>query len=306
MSFDNLKLFRDIVQTRSVSRGAEQNGISPSAASQHLQELERSLGTQLLDRSTRPLFVTPAGRLYNDMCRDVLRRLDEFAASLEELKLDVEGSVRIASIYSVGLSEMSQLESRFHERHPQVKLQVDYLRPEKVYDSVAADTADLGLVSYPEPTKEIAVIPWRQEEMVVAMAPSHPLAGKDVIAAADLNGMDFVGFDEDLPIRRDVDRYLRANGVEVNVIMHFDNLQTIKEAIVIGSGVSIVPGRILKRELEQGRLAAVPIFPSLHRPLGIIHRKKKRMHRAAQSFLELLEERPTAPPISEELVEVSA
>src|SRR5947199_9276775 len=119
------------------------------------------------------------------MSRDTLRRRDECIAALEELKLDVEGSVRIASISSVGLSEMSQLESRFHERHPQVKLQVDYLRPEKVYESVAADTADLGLVSYPEPTKEIAVIPWREEEMVVAMAPSHPLAGKHFITAAD-------------------------------------------------------------------------------------------------------------------------
>lgn len=292
MSFENLKLFRDIVQTRSVSRGAELNGISPSAASQHLQELERSLGVQLLDRSTRPLFVTPAGRIYNDMCRDVLRRRDEFLASLDELKLDVEGSVRVASIYSVGLSEMSQIESRFHERHPQVKLQVDYLRPEKVYESVAADIADLGLVSYPEPTRDIAVIPWREEEMVVAMTPAHPLASKNLIEAADLAGQEFVGFDEDLPIRRDVDRYLRANGVEVTVMMHFDNLQTIKEAIAIGSGIGIVPARILRTELEQGRLAAVPISPALYRPLGIIHRKKKRMHRAAQSFLELLQEKP--------------
>lgn len=299
MSFDNLKLFRDIVQTRSVSRGAELNGISPSAASQHLQELERTLGTQLLDRSTRPLFVTPAGRIYNDMCRDVLRRRDEFMASLDELKLDIEGLVRVASIYSVGLSEMSQLEARFHDRHPQVKLQVDYLRPEKVYESVAADAADMGLVSYPEPTRDIAVIPWRQEEMVVAMMPSHPLAGRATIDATDLTGQDFVGFDEDLPISREVDRYLRLNDVDVNVTMHFDNLQTIKEAIALGSGISIVPARILRNELEQGRLAAVPISPSLSRPLGIIHRKKKRMHRAAQSFLELLQERPAAPQVEE-------
>lgn len=306
MSFDNLKLFRDIVQTRSVSRGAEQNGISPSAASQHLQELERSLGTQLLDRSTRPLFVTPAGRIYNDMCRDVLRRRDEFLAALDELKLDVEGSVRVASIYSVGLSEMSELESRFHDRHPQVKLQVDYLRPEKVYEAVAADTADMGLVSYPEPTRDIAVIPWREEEMVVAMMPSHPLASRNVILASDLNGQDFVGFDHDLPIRREVDRYLRMNEVQVNVTMHFDNLQTIKEAIALGSGISIVPARILRNELEQGRLAAVPIAPSLSRPLGIIHRKKKRMHRAAQSFMELLQERPADSQASEEREAVTA
>jgi DNA-binding transcriptional LysR family regulator len=271
------------------------NGISPSAASQHLQELENRLGITLLDRSTRPLSLTAAGRLYNDLCRDVLRREDEFRGALDELKIDVEGTVRIASIYSVGLSEMSQLESEFQKRVPHVRLQVDYLRPEKVYEAVAADHVDLGLVSYPEPTREIAVIAWRDEEMALATSPAHPLARRGSIVAADLQDVEFIAFDEDLPIRREVDRYLKAAGVEVNITMHFDNLQTIKEAIALGSGVSIVPVRILRTEIEQGRLAAVPIAaPGLFRPLGIIHRKKKRFHRAAQSFLDLLQETPLA------------
>ena len=129
--------------------------------------------------------------------------------------------------------------------------------------------------------------------MVLAASPSHPLTKRDAVEAKDLDGVDFIAFDDDLPIRREVDRYLRAHGVEVNITMHFDNLQTIKEAIALGSGVSIVPARILRNELEQGRLAAVPIAsPGLFRPLGIIHRKKKRFHRAAQSFLELLQETP--------------
>jgi DNA-binding transcriptional LysR family regulator len=295
VGFESLSLFRDIVQTKSLSRGAELNGISPSAASQQLQELEKGLGVTLLDRSTRPLSLTVAGKLYNELCRDVLRRNDEFRVSLDELKIDVEGTVRIASIYSIGLSEMSNLEAEFHRRVPHVRLQVDYLRPEKVYEAVATDRADLGLVSYPEPTREISVIPWRQEEMVVAASPSHPLALRDAVGAVDLQGVDFVAFDEDLPIRREVDRYLRAFGVDVNITMHFDNLQTIKEAIALGSGVSIVPARILQNEIEQGRLAAVPIAsPGLVRPLGIIHRKKKRFHRAAQSFLDLLQETPAA------------
>ena len=296
MGFDNLVLFRDIVQTKSLSRGAELNGISPSAASQQLHELEKGLGVSLLDRSTRPLSLTPAGKLYHDLCRDVLRRNDEFRVALDELRIDIEGTVRIASIYSIGLSEMSQLEAEFQQRLPHARLQIEYLRPEKVYESVTADRVDLGLVSYPEPTREISVIAWREEEMVLATAPSNPLAARESISAADLHGVDFIGFDQDLPIRREVDRYLRVAGVEVNFVMHFDNLQTIKEAIELGSGVSIVPARILRNELAQGRLAAVPIAsPGLVRPLGIIHRKKKRFHRAAQSFLDLLQETPVQP-----------
>jgi len=291
VSYETLKLFKDIAQNRSFSRGAALNGVSQSAASQHVQDLEKTLGTMLLDRSTRPLAVTPAGKLYEDFCRDVLRRKEEFEAALDRLKQEVEGTVRVASIYSIGLSEMAQLEREFSRRQPEAQLAVEYLRPEKVYAAVLADEADLGLVSYPEASREINVIPWRQEEMVLAASPHHPLAQLDRVMPEDLNGIEFIGFDEDLPIHREVDRFLREHGVQVAESLHFDNLQMIKEAVAHREGVSILPARILRDEVMQGRLAAIPIVAAeLYRPLGIIHRKKKRFHPVAQAFLDLLRE----------------
>jgi DNA-binding transcriptional LysR family regulator len=294
VSHESLKLFKDIAQNRSFSRAAAMNGVSQSAASQHVQDLEKTLGTVLLDRSTRPLVVTPSGKLYEDFCRDVLRRKEEFEAALERLKQEVEGTVRVASIYSIGLSEMAQLEREFARRQPAGQLAVEYLRPEKVYAAVLADEADLGLVSYPEASREITVIPWRQEEMVLATSPDHPLAQLDRVVPEDLNGVEFIGFDEDLPIHREVDRFLREQGVQVAETLHFDNLQMIKEAVAHRAGVSILPARILRDEVMQGRLAAIPIVASeLYRPLGIIHRKKKRFHPVAQAFLDLLREEPS-------------
>ena len=295
MYIAQIKLFRDIANTRSVSRGAAMNGISQSAASQHISELEKGLGIELLDRSSRPLKVTDAGKLYLEMCRDVMRRQDEFLAALERLKSDVEGTVRVASIYSVGLSELSQLEKEFSRRYPDARLEVEYLRPEKVYDAVVTDRADLGLMSYPEPTKEVTVLPWRQEQMVVATSPYHPLAEKSEVRPEDLEGVDFVGFDEELPIRRDIDRFLREHRVHVNVTLHFDNIQMIKQAVAHGSGVSIMPARIMEEEVAQGRLVPIPIAAlELYRPVGIVHRRKKRFHRAGQAFLDLLQEPPGA------------
>lgn len=293
VAFDNLKLFRDIAQMRSLSKAANLNEISQSAATQQVQELEKSLGTSLLDRSSRPLVVTEAGRLYAEFCRDVLRRKEELDIGLDRIKQQVEGTVRVASIYSVGLSEMVELEQEFSRRLPEAQLEVEYLRPEKVYAAVLADEADLGLVSYPEATREIRVIPWRMEEMVLAASPYHPLAERGTIQLADLNGADFIGFDEDLPIAREVDRFLREHGVEVNQTLHFDNLQMIKEAVAHRVGVSIMPARIMLEEMAQGRLVAIAIEDQeIYRPLGIIHRKKKRFHRVAQAFVELLCEKP--------------
>src|SRR5579863_1042096 len=295
MDFDRLKLFRDVAHSRSISKGAGMNSISQSAVSQYLQDLEQQMGITLLDRGSRPLTITEAGKLYLEMCRDILSRRDEFQVALDTLKGEVEGTVRVASIYSVGLSELSHLEKEFVRRYPQARIEVQYLRPEKVYEAVATDRADLGLMSYPEPTKEVTVLPWRREEMAVAASPYHPLAGNTEVKPEDLNGLDFIGFDEDLPIRKDIDRFLREHHVHVNVTLHFDNLQMIKEAVAHGEGVSIMPARIMEEEIRQGRLVPIPIARlELYRPVGIVHRKKKRFHRAGQAFLDLLREPPGA------------
>jgi DNA-binding transcriptional LysR family regulator len=274
--------------------------MSQSAASQHLHEVELRLGVPLLDRSTRPLTLTPAGRLYAEFCRDVLEREEAFLFELEKLKRDVEGTVRVASIYSVGLSEMSRVRIEFAERYPNAELQVEYMRPDAIYGAVLAGEADLGIVSYPQPGRELAVIPWREEGMAVAAQPGHPLARKAVLEAEDLDGQDFVGFDADLPIRREQDRFFREQGIGVRLTMHFDNIQMIKEAVALGSGVSILPARTMQAEIEQGRLVAIPLdAPALVRPVGIIHRRRKKFTRAVQSFLDLIRQQPAAslPPV---------
>jgi len=291
----HLALFRDIAQTRSLTRGARLNNVSQSAASQHVQELEARLGVLLLDRSRRPISLTPAGRLYYEFCRDVLRRKEEFEAALEQLKAAVQGTVRVASIYSVGISEMTELRAELARRYPQARLEVQYLRPEKVYEAVMAGRADLGLVSYPTSSRAVAARAWRQEKMVVATAPSHPLACRDQLSPIDLTGLDFVAFDEDLPIRRHIDQFLAEHGVQVNIVMEFDNIPAVKEALVLGGVISILPDRMLREEVRQGRLAAVRLEPAPIRPLGIIYLRRKKFAPAVRAFLELLEERGQRP-----------
>ncbi|MCS7314220.1 MAG: LysR family transcriptional regulator [Bryobacterales bacterium] len=294
MDLAHLRLFLDIAHTRSLSRAAALNGVSQSAATQHVQELERRLGVALLDRSHRPIVLTPAGRLYYEFCRDVVRRQEEFAAALQQLKGTVEGVVRVAAIYSVALSEMASLREDFARRFPGASLEVEYLRPEKVYEAVESGRADLGLVSYAESTRQIVARPWRQERMVVAAVPWHALAARPALRPADLQGASFVTFDEDLPIRRHIDQFLREHAVEVRVVLHFDNIPAVKEAVAAGAGVSILPWPMLQEEVRQGRLVAIRLEPAPVRPLGIIHLRRKKFSPATQAFLDLLEARREA------------
>jgi len=285
---DHLRLFRDIVDLGNVSRGAARHGITQSAASQQIRELERRLGTKLLDRSTRPISLTPAGKLYDHMCRDILRRLDEFQAGLQTLEGAVEGVVGVASIYSVGLGEMARLQEEFTKRYPRATMQVDYMHPDKVYTAVEEGRADIGLVSYPRATRELEARPWKKEEMVLAVAPVHPLAARKKVRPEDFKGVDFVTFDEHLPIRRDIDHYLREQHVEVNRKMTFDNIASIKEAIGLGTCVGILPSPMMHAEVSAGLLRAVPLKKPLVRPMGILLRKRGALAPAAEKFLELL------------------
>ena len=293
MSISQFKVVLDIAQTSSVSRAAELNGISQSAASQLVRQLEKKLGVDLLDRSTRPVKLTSAGRLYSEACRDIVRRYGEMESQLEALRQELGGTVRVVSIYSIGLYEMARIKEKFEAVHSDVSVHLDYVRPEKVYEAVANDQADLGLVSYPSSNKDIRVIPWRLENMVLVCHPSHPLAKKRSLSPRDMEGQEFVSFDPDLLIRKAVDRFFRDQGVHRRVVLEFDNIQMIKEALTIGSGISILPERTVRHEAIEGRLVRLPIrAEGLVRPIGIIHRRTKKFSPAAEQFLRFLQEQP--------------
>lgn len=293
MTITHLKLFRDIVQTNSISRGADMNGISQSAASQSLRHMEERLGVDLFDRTTRPFKLTPAGKLYFDACRDIVRRNEEVESQIDSLKQELVGTVRVASIYSIGLYEMARVTETFEELHPQAHVHMEYMRPEKVYQAVTDDQADLGLISYPNPGKDVKVIPWRLEKMVLVCHPDHPLAEKQSVEPADLAGRDFVSFDPDLSIRKATDRFFREHGIQRQVVLEFDNIQMIKEALSIGSGISILPERTVRHEAAEGRLVTLPIeAEGLVRPVGILHRRKKKFTPTAAQFLKYLQEQP--------------
>ena len=291
MGVAHFKVIRDIAQTSSISRAAEMNGISQSAASQLVRQLEKQLRVELLDRTKRPLQLTAAGKLYASASRDIVRRYGEMESQLEALRKELAGTVRVASIYSTGLYQMARMKERFEERHAQANIHLDYMRPDKVYQAVREDRADLGLVSYPNPGKNLTSIPWRSERMVLVCHPAHRLARKRSLKPADLEGEEFVSFDPDLSIRKVLDRFFRDQGVHRKVVLEFDNIQMIKEALTIGSGISILPERTVRHEAIEGRLVTLPVeAEGLVRPVGIIHRRGKKFSPAAAQFLDFLRE----------------
>lgn len=289
MQLKSLKVFCDVVGRRSFSRAADENGISQSGASQMVHQLEDHLGVRLIDRSKRPFVLTPEGQVYYDGCREIVHKFFTLEEEVRTLHEDVSGRVAVAAIYSVGLSRLNGHVQNFLSQNPTAKLRLEYQHPERVYELVENDRVDIGLISYPKSTRTIAATPWHDEPMVLVFAPSHPLAGRQYVALQDLQGLDVIGFDPDLKIRREIDRALSQHGVDVNVVMEFDNIETIKRAIEINAGVSLLPAPTVDREVQAGSLATCPLDGiKLIRPLGIIQRRGVELCKTARRFVQLL------------------
>ena len=289
MNLESLKLYCDVIRLRSFSRGAAANEVSQSAASQAIQQLETEIGARLLDRTKRPFTVTPEGRVFYEACREILDRYDQARARIAGARTRLDGTVRVAAIYSVGLHDVSRHMQPFMSAHPQARVQLECLHPHKVVEAVINDEADIGIMSYPPAMRSLAVIPWRSEKMVLVCHPAHRFAKRRMVLPQDLNGEKFVAFDQDLGIRKAIDRSLKQRNVRVNVVMEFDNIETIKQAIAIDAGVSILPHPTVRKETEIGSLAAVPLgIPDLVRPVGIIYRKQKHLSPTVVRFIESL------------------
>ena len=291
MTLEALRLFCDVVRLRSFSRAAAAHRVSQSAASQAMQQLEGELGAQLLDRSRRPLQATEEGRRFYDACRGLLEGFDQARAAVAAARERVEGTVRVAAIYSVGLHDMSRHMQPFMVEYPQARVRLECLHPHKVVDAVLNDEADLGILSYPVASRALAVVRLRDEPLVLVTHPAHRLARRRSVQPADLAGERFIAFDRDLAIRKAIDRALKQANVRVEVVMEFDNVETIKQAIGIDAGVSLLPRPTVTMEAGMRRLTAIPVTrPGLVRPIGIIHRRGARLSPVVARFLAVLRE----------------
>jgi DNA-binding transcriptional LysR family regulator len=187
------------------------------------------------------------------------------------------------------LSYGRDLVEKFTRRHPRASVHIEHHHPDRVYELVAEDRVDIGLISYAQSTRTVSAISWCEERMILVCSPGHRLARSKSIDLRDLDGTVIVGFDAELKVRRKLDRELAERGVELRVEMAFDNIDTIKRAIEVNAGVSILPESTVRGELRSRTLVNVPVVGlDLVRPLGIIHRRGVELGKTARRFVQLL------------------
>ena len=288
MNLETAKLFCDVVELKNFSRAAEIHGVSQSAVSQQIAQLEMEYSTQLLDRKKRPIELTLAGELFLQACQDVIERCQRLNSEIIQLNRQ-STKIHLAAIFSIGMHTLQPYVKKFMGIYPDVNLWVEYKNAKEIYDLLLRGSVDIGIVAMPRRDKNIEVYPFENEPMLLVCSPEHSLARENEIDIHQLKGEKFIGFEADVPSRQNVDAILKKYNVTVRTVMEFDNIETIKRAVEINAGLSILPKPCLRTELTTGTLAAIP-FTNEHfyRPTGIIIRKDKHLAKAARYLIELL------------------
>jgi LysR family transcriptional regulator, transcriptional activator of the cysJI operon len=289
MQIENLKIFCDLAETESFTKTGQINGVTQSAVSQQIAALERQFKSLLIERSNKKFRLTREGELVYEYSKRIVQDFDELQFKVDELKGIISGSIRVATIYSIGLHELPVYVKRFLKTHPGVNVHVQYLRFNQVYEDVMSNTEDIGLVAFPVKDPRIDAVALRKDPMVLITNPAHAFARAPRISVQALRDQKFVGFDADVPSRRAIDRVLHDKDVRVNYVMEFDNVETVKRAVEIDAGVAIVPKLTVAQEVEKGTLAAIEFDDAdFSRPIAAIYRKNKVLSPAMKEFLSVL------------------
>jgi len=289
MQIESLKVFCDLAETESFTKTAQINNITQSAVSQQISSLERQFKSLLIERSKKRFRLTREGKVLYDYSKQIIQTYDSLYSKLQEIQDIVSGTIRVATIYSIGLHDLPPYIKKFLKAYPTVNVHVEYRRSNQVYEDVLSNVVDLGLVAYPTRDPKIEILPLHKDMLVLICHPQHPFAKGKSVSLNDLGGQKFISFEPDIPTRRAIDKILSEQNVTVQHVMEFDNIETVKRAVEIDAGISIVPHGTILQEISKHTLAEVKIDDAeFFRPLAAIHKKNKVLSPAMKQFLAVL------------------
>jgi DNA-binding transcriptional LysR family regulator len=289
MDLEIANIFCDLVEVKNFSRAAEMHGISQSAVSQQLAQLELAHSTQFINRKKRPLELTESGQVFYRGCKDLLERHDRLNYELAALA-KTKCRINLASIFSIGMHTLQPYIRKFMKIYPDVNLSIEYLDAKEIYVRLLKGSLDIGVVALPKQDRNVRVYSFENEPLVLVCSPGHSLAALKEIDIHRLQGEKFIAFSQDIPTRHHIDSILKQHGVSVQIMMEFDNIETIKRAIEINSGVGILPLPSVQTEVSSGTLTVAKLSNEhFFRPTGIIIQKGHPLNKAGQYLLELMQ-----------------
>lgn len=289
MHLETLKVFCDLADFRSFSKTAEKHLLSQSAISQQLAQLEMTYKCQLINRKRRPIELTKQGQLLYQASKEILERYEQFQNELRNVQKTSISRINIGAIFSIGLHTLPDYVKKFMVSYPNINVHIEYFSADTIYEKVLEGELDIGIVAVPKRDKRLDVFDFEDELLVLACSPRHVLANECTVDIHQLQFEKFIAFEKDVPTRVWIDNILHRYNVSIQPVMEFDNIETIKRAVEINLGISILPQIALLQEVGTCAIKAIEFSNERFiRPTGIIIRKGKIFSQAGRYLIELL------------------
>ena len=289
MQIESLKVFCDLAESESFTKAAQINSVTQSAVSQQISSLERQFKSILIERSKKKFRLTREGQVLYEYSKQIIQTYQSLQSKLQEIKDVISGTIRVATIYSIGLHDLPPYLKKYLKSYPTVNVHVEYRRSNQVYEDVLSNVVDLGLVAYPVRDNKLDVVPLRRDRLVLVCHPQHPLAKSKSVPLTAIAGQKFIGFQPDIPTRKAIDKILKDRGIQVQHVMEFDNIETVKRAVEIDAGISIVPQGTILQEVSKQTLVQLDLEDGeFYRPLAAIYKKNRVLSPAIKQFIATL------------------
>jgi DNA-binding transcriptional LysR family regulator len=294
MEMTQLEFFVTVVEEGSFSKAAERVYRTQPAVSIAIRRLEEEVGAPLLERSQKNPTLTEAGELVYDYAKRILALRNQVRETVAELRTLERGRVRIGANESTSLYLLPHLILQYREQHPNVKVEIYRQVSERLPREVLDRNVDFALLAFKPDDSDLDSFPVLRDELVLITHPEHSLAGRDSVTVEELGEESFLAHNVRTASRQMVIDVFAEHHTPLNITLELATVETIKRFVQLKIGLAFVPRMCVREELENGRLATVPVEGlAYHRTLWATHRRQMTFSHAAAAFLEVLRRNET-------------
>ncbi|AFM40877.1 transcriptional regulator [Desulfosporosinus acidiphilus SJ4] len=292
MITESLKVLVTVVDNNSFSRAAEELFLSQPSVSFHIRNLEDEFGAKLLNRSSRRLSLTPAGKALFKHAKKILDHYDQAKNEIDELRQVVTGTLRIGASFTIGEYVLPRFLAEVSVNYPNVNVSVSIANTEEIAQMLRQNHLDIGIVEGQVTLPNIEEEPFMQDDMLLIVPLDHPLSKLKKVSADDLQNQIWILRESGSGTRSFGDDLLKSLDIKVNRSFVFSSNEGIKEAVIHGLGIAFVSRLVVHKELAAKIIKTVPIKTEeklqLSRRLSILHSKEQTSSKAVDEFLEKL------------------